>query len=184
MGLLDKIYDWATNRSNDFQQEDDTYEVIIKEIDAITNLIEEEIKNDEAGKYLVNYHSGEMSLASIQDYIQVKRKQLVYTKSKEEQNRINREIAELQKEYLIFYEQLRDYLLQLKELYEIQEHVTKINGEIYRHANLETFYNFIKKDMLSKKWTMSELEKLRQAIAERREKIIPYLGKIQMEKKR
>lgn len=182
MRLLNKLYDWATNNSYDFQQEEDTYEIIIEEINTINNLIDEEIKRDESGKYAFNYRSGKMSLSSLQDYIQIKRKQLIYAKTKGDQNRINREIAEMQKDYLIFYEQLRDYLLQLKELYEIQKYVTKINGEIYQHANLETFYNFIQKDMLSKKWTMSELEKLRQAIAERREKIIPYLGKMQMKK--
>ncbi len=66
----------------------------------------------------------------------------------------------------------KNELLKSKTLGELQDHLTELQVIINSNARYEPFINFVAHGY----WTIEDLSDIRNKIAERRTKIIPYLG--------
>ena len=181
--LGNQIFDWSTNNSLDFTREDNVYKRVIEEIEAIDNLLDIALTTDFALDYPFKFNSKEIDIYSLREYVTFYKNKMLYVSNDLEYQKMKLELIKLEREYQKLYRQTPDLFLKLKELYDVQEHVLHLTGEIYQNATLEAFKDIEKgKSLLTKEWTLDELENIRQNIAIRRSIIIPYLGEIERKK--
>lgn len=174
MNLFNKILDVTTNRSKDYQKELDAYDRILGEIQAIEDLLNCYTETDSLSSYPDLYQSKVIKLKSIKDAIFMYRKKIAAQVDKKEIEVIKKEILMLEVKYKVLLEKIKEELLSLGLITELNEHLSKLKTLIYKNARLETLKDFINKEI----WKTEDLENLRNEISKRKIVIIPYLGRM------
>ncbi len=179
MKIRKKIQDWATGNYINFKQENDVYEQIITKIQAIMNYLDVYVQNISLQKEQITEGTLLEKIDTLKANIEFQKIRLKKSTQKEEQQKIYQELQKLQQEWEELIIQIKNDLLQNAYLLEIQKNVYEMNGLIYQNAFLETLQPFLEKDMINKKWNVNQLNDLRNSLAQKRMKILPYL--IEME---
>lgn len=178
MKLFKKMADWASGNFEKFEKENQVYTNVMNELDNITTTLNTLVENysllqatelkDDLLRDLVNVQS---ALAF--------QKNRMKTATSIEQQKIMLEIQKLKLQYEEIILKIKNALLKNFGITEILQSTYNINGEIYRNPLFQPFQEFHNKNIIQKKWTVEELDKLSNNIGIRRSEIIPYL--IQME---
>lgn len=174
MGFLDKFVDWSTNNSQSYKQEKLKYEDANEEMDVIDDLLNTLAHQDLFFEHPEMFEDLGMSLKSLLDFKKVKLRQMANENNMEERQKIKEEIIDLDLEYEKTLVKVKNRLLKIEEISEIQDHILKLNGIILKNAHMEVFkkvHHFVDED-----WTLKKMQYLRNAIALRNQILISYLG--------
>ncbi len=174
MKFWDKIIDWTTNNSSDYRNEKKAYEEAIHEINIIEDLLNVFSQQDIFYEFPEIFGDLSMSLKSLNDFKKVKLKLMVHEENENEKKKIKNEIRRLDEEYEKILHYVKNQILKLVDIQDIQKHVVLLNAIILKNAHLVVFknlYNFVKKD-----WTIEKIDILKDEIARRNQILISYLG--------
>ena len=174
MTIFNRMSDYSTGNSRVYEKESQIYNEIIQQIEKIFGLLENKIDSDDILDYVFELNGEKFSLKSLKDYIQMKRKIILRNNDGD----IQRLISELNNYYEIMKYKIKDKLLQNKEYDDIQECLYKINGLIYSNLIYEPLKKYTSSNIIEKKWTLEELEKLKNDIYNRKVSIQQYLSKL------
>lgn len=182
MNIFKRMIDWATDKGNSFSKENDVYEDIISNMDDIESYMNYIISDN----VLSDLFPGEsliIDFLSIDSVIEFQKKSMARAKNQAELDKIKREIRrlEIMKERLL--KKIKNLILKSDSIDDINESNRKMNSIIYQNLILEALKSYAGMNV-SKKWTVDELEELRNRISQRRTEIIPYLGEIEQLKRK
>lgn len=182
MKIFNKISDWATNNSVNYSKENSVYDNVTSEIDKLNENINFVINSE----LLYDYFSEEEQVINFLNCkIDLEMKKNLLKKSKSDNyNKIFAEIKKIEEEYRMLLKKIKNLILKDDRITDIQKSAFEINSIIYRNVLLEALKPFFETDIIYKKWTIEELENLRNTIAKRRTVILPYLIEIDYNKRK
>lgn len=173
MGLFNRVVDFATNNISNYQKENETYSLAVSEIESIENLLDFYTKEDSLASISSDlYKKVRIKIIDINNQIYINKRNLAQAKTNGDYQRILKKIDYLLEQLEILIAKAKNDLLVSKSLGELQDHLTALQVIINGNARYEPFINFVAHSY----WTIEDLTDIRNKIAERRTKIIPYLG--------
>ncbi len=172
MVLFNRVVDFATNNSVNYQKENEAYSLAISEIESIESLLNYYTKEDGLNDYSEVYKKIRVEIIELNNQIIISKRNLAQAKTKLDYQRILKRIDYLLEQLEIILIKAKNELLKSKTLGELQEHLTELQVIINSNARFEPFMNFVSHG----DWTVKDLKNIRNQIANRRIKIIPYLG--------
>ncbi len=172
MGIFNRVVDFATNNSVNYQKENEAYSLVVSEIESIENLLDYYTQEDGLNDYSEVYKKIRVKIIELNNQIIISKRNLAQAKTKLDYQRILKRIDYLLEQLEIILIKAKNELLKSKTLGELQDHLTELQVLINSNARYEPFTNFVSHD----DWTIEDITNIRNQIADRRTKIIPYLG--------
>lgn len=174
MRWLDKMSDWATNKSNDYQKENNVYDLALNKICTIEDLLECYINE---GKLLEfdEFRDFNIKIKSIKDSIFMYQKQISLSANEQERSRLKQEVLALNEDYKQVFSGIKEMLLNSRSISELNSHIMELNAIIKRNARFEIFQKYLSVSS----WKLKDLEFLKNEMYKKKAELINYLGRLQ-----
>lgn len=174
MGIFNKLFDFATGTSYNYEREDEVYTLAIERIEAIENLLDFYIKDEGLRDYSSLYKKIRLKIIDLNNQIIISKRNLSKAKTDREYQQMMKKINYLVESLDKLIDKFKNELLLTKDLIELINHVSELQVIINGNARLEPFKDYVDYNY----FTINDLIDIRERIADRRCVIIDYIGNI------